>query len=153
MTMKTVLVLNGPNLDQLGTRDPAIYGSATLDDLIDRASKVAADAGWALEHLQTASEAELVARIHAARTTAGAIVINGGAFTHYSWSTHDALQLFSGPIIELHISQVASREPWRHTSVIAPVATALIAGLGPRGYEVAVQEAIFLADSLDAARS
>lgn len=144
MSAQTLLLLNGPNLDQLGTRNPAIYGSATLDDLVQNARDVASKHHFSLEHLQSAVESELVAAVHGARGRCKAIVINGGAFTHYSWAIHDALQMFDGPIVELHISQVASREPWRHTSVIAPVATALIAGLGGWGYEVAIEAAIRL---------
>lgn len=146
MTAKTVLLLNGPNLDRLGKRDPTIYGVETLDDVVRRARTTAESQGWSLNHVQSANEADLVAVIHEARETAGVIIINSGAFTHYSWAIHDALQLFDGPIIEVHISQVAAREPWRHTSVISPVATALIAGLGVRGYEVAVAEGIRLAN-------
>jgi 3-dehydroquinate dehydratase-2 len=144
---KIILLLTGPNLDQLGTREPKLYGSTTLADLEANTRAVVEKSGFALEHLQSASEAAFVEKIHGARGRCAAIIINGGAFTHYAWSIHDALLLFDGPIVELHITQVTSREPWRHTSVIAPAATALIAGLGPWGYEVAAEAAVKLVSS------
>jgi 3-dehydroquinate dehydratase-2 len=146
---KIVLLLTGPNLDQLGTRDPTVYGTTTLEDLEQQARAVVQKSGYVLEHVQSAAEADIVAAIHRARNRCAAIVINGGAFTHYSWAIGDALFMFDGPIVELHITQVVAREPWRHTSVIAPAATALIAGLGPWGYEVAAEAAVRLASSHD----
>jgi 3-dehydroquinate dehydratase-2 len=144
---KSILLLTGPNLDHLGTRDPTLYGSTTLADLESQARAVVEKDGFVLEHVQSARESVIVSAIHGGRGRCAAIIINGGAFTHYSWAIHDALQMFDGPIVELHITQVASREPWRHTSVIAPAATALIAGLGPWGYEVAAMAAVRLASS------
>lgn len=149
MSADVILLLTGPNLDQLGTRDPKLYGSTTLDELEQRARATVQKSGFQLEHVQSASQAELVKVIHEARNRCAAIIINGGAFTHYAWAIYDALLMFDGPIVELHITQVASREPWRHTSVIAPAATALIAGLGPWGYEVAAEAAVRLTSSPD----
>ena len=94
--------------------------------------------GLALEHLQSNHEGELVDAIHAARGRCAAIVINPGAFTHYAWALHDALAAFDGPVVELHLSNPQAREPWRHTSVVAPVATGTIAGFGGDGYRLAV---------------
>ncbi len=139
-----VLLLNGVNLGLLGTREPAIYGTDRLDDHVARATRAAHDAGLELDHLQSDSESVLVDAIAGARLTHAAIIINPGAFTHYSWALHDALAAFDGPVIELHLSNPISREPWRHTSVVSPVATALIAGMGGAGYEMAVLAAAHL---------
>jgi 3-dehydroquinate dehydratase-2 len=133
-----VLLLHGPNLNLLGDREPAIYGTATLDDHVAAARKAAGERGLDLEHVQSNHEGVLVDAIHAARGRAAAIVINPGAFTHYSWAIHDALAAFEGPIVELHLSNPNAREEWRHTSVVAPVATGTIAGFGALGYPMAV---------------
>ena len=135
---KIVLLLSGPNLNLLGQREPEIYGTATLDDHVLAAQQVALAHDLSLEHLQSNHEGVLVDTIHAARGRADAIVINAGAFTHYAWSLHDALAAFDGPVIELHLTNPAARDQWRHTSVIAPVATAVIAGLGGHGYPMAI---------------
>jgi 3-dehydroquinate dehydratase-2 len=137
--MTTVLLLSGPNLNLLGEREPDVYGSATLADHVEAATKAAAEHGLTLEHLQANAEHELIEAIHAARGRCAAIVVNPGAFTHYAWAIHDALAAFDGPVIELHLSNPHAREPWRHTSVVAPVATATIAGLGGHGYVLAVE--------------
>lgn len=137
--MINLLVLHGPNLNLLGEREPDVYGSATLADHVDAATKAAAEHGLTLEHLQSNAEHELVDAIHAARGRCAAIIVNPGAFTHYAWAIHDALAAFDGPVVELHLSNPNAREPWRHTSVVAPVATATIAGLGGHGYVLAVE--------------
>ncbi len=136
--MGTILLLHGPNLNLLGQREPEVYGTATLADYVTSVSKVALDAGHTLEEFQSNHEGQIVDAIHAARGRVDAIIINAGAFTHYAWSIHDALATFSGPVIEVHISNPNAREPWRHTSVIAPVANGTIAGLGVLGYDLAV---------------
>jgi 3-dehydroquinate dehydratase-2 len=133
-----VLLLSGPNLNLLGEREPAVYGTATLDDHVAAARSVAETHDLTLEHVQSNHEGELIDAIQAARGRCAAIVINPGAFTHYAWGIHDALAAFDGPVIELHLSNPNAREPWRHTSVVAPVATATIAGLGAHGYPLAV---------------
>lgn len=134
-----VLLLHGPNLNLLGQREPHIYGTATLADYVTAVTTAAATHGLHVESLQTNHEGVLVDAIHSARTTAAAIIINPGAFTHYAWAIHDALAAFSGPIVEVHISNPNAREQWRHTSVVSPVATGTIVGLGLHGYELAVQ--------------
>jgi len=134
-----VLLIHGPNLNLLGQREPAVYGTDTLDDYVATATAAADAHQLVLEHLQTNHEGELVDAIHAARGRCDAIIINAGAFTHYAWSIHDALATFTGPIIEVHISNPNAREPWRHTSVVAPVATGSIVGLGMHGYELAIE--------------
>ena len=136
--MGTILLLHGPNLNLLGQREPEIYGTATLDEYVTKVRQVATTAGHTLEDFHSNHEGQLVDAIHAARGRVDAIIINAGAFTHYAWSLHDALATFSGPGVEVHISNPNAREPWRHTSVIAPVANGTIAGLGLLGYELAV---------------
>lgn len=134
-----VLLIHGPNLNLLGQREPEVYGMETLDDYVATVAAAADAHHLALETFQTNHEGQLVDAIHAARGRCAAIIINAGAFTHYAWSIHDALATFNGPIIEVHISNPNAREPWRHTSVVAPVATGTIVGLGMHGYELAVE--------------
>lgn len=142
-----ILLLSGPNLNLLGEREPEVYGSATLADHVATATAAAATAGFTVEHFQTNHEGELVDAIHAARGRAAAIVINPGAFTHYAWSIHDALAAFAGPVIELHLSNPDSREPWRRTSVVAPVAVGVISGFGGHGYALAIDAVAHLLSS------
>jgi 3-dehydroquinate dehydratase-2 len=137
--MTTVLLLNGVNLDLLGEREPEIYGKATLDDHVAAARQAAATAGLEIEHVQSNHEGELVEAIHRARGRCAAIVINPGAFTHYAWALHDALAAFEGPVVEVHLSNPNRREPWRHTSVVSPVATGTICGFGGHGYVLAIE--------------
>jgi len=137
--MPTILLLSGPNLNLLGMREPDIYGADTLDDHVAVATAVASDLGLELEHLQSSHEGELVEAVHAARGRVAAIIVNAAAMTHYSWSLRDALAAFDGPVVELHLSNTAAREPWRHTSVVTPVATGLISGFGGHGYRLAVE--------------
>ncbi len=134
-----VLLLHGPNLNLLGDRQPEVYGTATLADHVATTERVAADYGLAVEAVQTNHEGELVDAIHRARRRCAAIIINPGAFTHYAWSLHDALAAFEGPVVELHLSNPNAREPWRHTSVVAPVADGSIVGFGGLGYELAAR--------------
>ncbi len=144
--MSSILLLSGPNLDLLGLREPAIYGTATLDDHVAAASGAAASAGHSVEHLQSNHEGVLVDAIRDARGHHAAIVINAGAFTHYAWAIHDALAAFDGPIVELHISNPDAREAWRHTSVVSPVATGIISGFGGHGYVLAIEAVTRLLD-------
>ena len=143
--MKQVLLISGPNLNLLGEREPEIYGESTLDDYVTRAESVAAEYGYELIHRQYNDEGSIVEEIQLARNTYLGIIINPGALTHYGCSIHDALAAFEGPVIELHLSNPNARESWRHTSVVAPVATGSIIGLGGYGYELAVHA---LADAL-----
>lgn len=139
MTAPLVVLLSGPNLNLLGEREPEVYGPETLDDHVAAATAEADDCGLKLEHHQTNHEGELVELVHGARGRAAALVVNAGALTHYSWALHDALACFEGVVIELHLSNPAAREPWRHISVIAPVADGTIVGFGGLGYRLAVQ--------------
>lgn len=142
--MPSLLLLNGPNLNLLGQREPEVYGTATLEDCVGVARSAALAHGWSLEAQQFNSEGEMIDAIHAARTSADAIVINPGAFTHYSYAIADALAAFPGPMIELHLSNVHAREEWRRTSVVSPVVHGIIAGLGIDGYGLAVQAAVLV---------
>jgi 3-dehydroquinate dehydratase-2 len=146
MSAQLVLLLSGPNLNLLGEREPEVYGSATLDDHVEVARAAAAVHGLVVEHLQSNHEGELVDAVHGARGRCAAIVINPGAFTHYAWAIHDALAAFDGPVVEVHLSNPAAREPWRHTSVVAPVAAGTIAGFGSDGYRLAVDAVASLLD-------
>lgn len=134
-----VLLLSGPNLNLLGEREPEIYGTATLDEHVATARRAAEAAGLEVEHLQSNHEGDLIDAIQGARGRCAAVVINAAAFTHYSWAIHDALATFDGPIVELHLSNPAERERWRHHSVIEPVAVATIAGFGGDGYRMAIE--------------
>ena len=145
--MTTVLLLHGPNLNLLGEREPHIYGTDTLDDYVAFTSSVAEKYGLTVEAHQSNHEGELIDHIHAARGRCAAIIINPGAFTHYAWAIHDALAAFEGPKVEVHVSNPNAREPWRHISVVAPVATGSIMGFGKHGYDLAVQA---VAAALDA---
>jgi 3-dehydroquinate dehydratase II len=147
MTRPLVLVVSGANLAILGERQPEIYGSTTLDEIIEVARDRAGHHGLDIDHVQSNHEGDIVDAILAARGRAAAIVINPGAFTHYAWSIHDALAAFVGPIIEVHLSNPAAREPWRHTSVVAPVASGTIAGFGVSGYEMAIDAVARLLDT------
>lgn len=136
---RSILLLNGPNLNLLGQREPHIYGSETLAIHVSNAQSAAKDLGFELVAMQSNSSSDLVEAIHAARGVHSAIVINPGAFTHYAWSIHDALSAFDGPVVELHLSNPQKRESWRHTSVVAPVAIGTISGFGASGYGLAIR--------------
>lgn len=139
MSERVVLLLHGSNLNLLGEREPEVYGTATLADHVATAKAACEEAGLAFEHLQSNAEADLVAAVHGARGRCAAIVVNPGALTHYGWSLHDALAAYDGIIIELHLSNPNSREPWRHTSVVAPVATGSVIGFGGHSYALAIE--------------
>ncbi len=134
-----ILLLNGPNLNLLGTREPEIYGTDTLAECVGDAEAAARVAGFELEHFQSNHEGELIDAIHAARDRVGAIVMNPGAFTHTSYAIADALAAFNGVKVELHLSNPHARETWRRNSVIAPVVTGTIAGFGRAGYRLAIE--------------
>jgi 3-dehydroquinate dehydratase-2 len=137
--MATILLLNGPNLNLLGQREPEIYGTATLDDHVALARATAGAHGHDLEHVQSNHEGELVDAIQQARGRVAAIIVNPGAFGHYARVLADAIAAFDGLVVELHISNPHAREDWRHTSVIAPVVTGVIQGFGRDGYRLAVE--------------
>lgn len=133
-----VYILNGPNLNLLGRREPEIYGADTLEDVAGRCTEVAETEGLTVEQRQSNHEGQLIDWIHDARDKAAGIIINPGAYTHTSIAILDALNAFDGPVIELHISQVHRRERFRHHSYVSRRADAVIAGCGVHGYELAV---------------
>ena len=139
-----VLLLNGPNLNLLGQRQPEVYGKGTLADVERLAREEVEAAGLGFEAFQTNHEGAMLERIHAARADAAAIVVNPGAWTHTSVALLDALNAFDGPVIEVHISQVHKREPFRHHSYVSHRADAVIAGCGVEGYRFAVRRAATL---------
>lgn len=141
--MSRILVLNGPNLNLLGRREPAIYGRATLAEIEDRLRAQASATGHEVEFLQTNAEHLLIERIHAAATDGTAfILINPGAFTHTSIALRDALAGVGLPFIEVHLSNPYAREPFRHRSYLSDLAAGVIVGLGPLGYALALDAAI-----------
>jgi 3-dehydroquinate dehydratase-2 len=136
---KPVLILNGPNLNMLGTREPHIYGATTLAEVESMCRQRAEACGLAISFRQSNSEAQLVEWIQGAIASADGIIINPAAYTHTSVAIMDALNMFKGPVIELHISNPHKREPFRHHSYVTYAATALICGLGVNGYPIAVE--------------
>ncbi len=136
---RNIVVIHGPNLNMLGRREPVIYGAMTLAAIDAALAERAAAAGAALRCFQSNHEGALVDMIHDAGWSADGVIINPGALTHYGLSLRDALAMLKAPIIEVHISNVYKREPFRHTSVVAPVATGQITGLGWRGYLLALE--------------
>lgn len=139
-TPRTLLVLNGPNLNLLGTREPAIYGHATLADVEGLCREAAAAAGYSVEFLQSNHEGVLIDAIHAARGTVAGIVMNPGALTHTSIAIADALSGVGLPVIEVHISNVHKREEFRHHSFVSAVATSIVIGAGINGYKLAIEQ-------------
>jgi 3-dehydroquinate dehydratase-2 len=142
---RIVYVLNGPNLNLLGLREPEIYGSETLADIAADCASVAAGLGLTLRFHQSNAEHQLIEWIHEARTEAAGIVINPAAYTHTSVAIHDALKACPCPIVEVHISNVHAREPFRHRSYVSLVADAVIAGCGTQGYRFALERIAALA--------
>ena len=134
-----VFVLNGPNLGRLGTREPSVYGSTTHDDLVRLCVSTGAELGLRVEVRQTDHEGEMVGWLHDAADEGAAVVLNAGAWTHYSIAVRDAAAQLTGPLIELHISNVHRREEFRHHSVLSGIATGVIVGLGVEGYALALR--------------
>jgi 3-dehydroquinate dehydratase-2 len=142
MTASLVYVLNGPNLDRLGSREPEVYGSETLKDIADLVSREADSLGLTVDFRQTNDEAELIGWIHEAVDNGADVVLNPAAFTHYSYAVRDACALVTTGgrrLVEIHLTNPATREEFRHTSVVAGVATGTIAGFGWRSYVLALQ--------------
>jgi 3-dehydroquinate dehydratase-2 len=140
--MAKILVLHGPNLNLLGTREPEHYGAETLEDIMTRLQNQADQLGHQLESFQSNAEHELIDKVHSARLTTDFIIINPAAFTHTSVALRDALSGVDVPFIEVHLSNVHSRETFRHQSYFSDIAIGVICGLGAQGYELALQAAI-----------
>lgn len=146
MTRK-VYILNGPNLNLLGKRQPEIYGSVTLADVQANCESLASELGLAVEFFQTNHEGTLVDQIQLARDNAAAIIINPAAYTHTSVAILDALHTFDGPVIEVHISNVHQRESFRHHSYVSQRADGVLAGFGVQGYDLALRRVATLLES------
>lgn len=145
MSAKTILTLHGVNLDMFGQRDPAQYGTATLADIDAALQTLAAELGVTVTSFQTNHEGAMVERIHQAhRDRVDAVLINAGAWTHYSYAIRDALAMLSCPIVELHMSNVHAREPFRHHSVFAEIVKGQICGFGVDSYRLALRAAVGL---------
>ncbi len=140
--MAVILLVNGPNLNLLGVREPDVYGTDTLADCVGDARAAAEAAGHTLEDFQSNHEGELIEAIQGARERCAAVVINPGAFTHTSYAIADALAAYDGVKVELHLSNTNAREEWRRTSVVGPVVTGTVAGFGRTGYRLAVEAAV-----------
>ncbi|MFD7159131.1 type II 3-dehydroquinate dehydratase [Kribbella sp. NPDC059898] len=136
---KRVLVLNGPNLGRLGSREPEKYGTTTFAELTDVCAKTGAELGFEVDVRQTDDEAELVGWLHEAADDRTPVVLNPAAFTHYSYALRDAIAQRTAPLIEIHLTNPATREDFRHTSVVAGVATGTIAGFGLDSYRLALR--------------
>lgn len=143
-----IWVLNGPNLNMLGTREPDIYGGETLSDIEALCGDAAETAGYGLDFRQTNDEGELVDWIQEARTKAAGLALNAGAYTHTSVAVHDALRLLDIPVVEVHLSNIFAREAFRHHSYVSAAATGVICGFGGFGYVLAIQS---LVEKLDGA--
>ena len=141
--MKTVFVLNGPNLNRLGSREPDIYGSQTLGDIATQLNTQASELGLSIDFRQTNSEAELVGWLHEATDSGSNVILNPAAFTHYSYAVRDAAAELTSKglqLIEVHLSNPHAREDFRKTSVISPIATGVIAGFGSGSYALALSQ-------------
>jgi 3-dehydroquinate dehydratase II len=138
-----VVVLNGANLNAIGDRDPELYGGIGYSELETRIYAWAKELGCSVRCLQTNSEGQFIDWCHEARRSANGLIVNPGAWTHYSYAIRDALELWSSPVVEVHLSDIEKREEWRRVSVIADVVTERVIGKGPDGYREAL---VFLAD-------
>ncbi|MBR1423341.1 MAG: type II 3-dehydroquinate dehydratase [Ruminococcus sp.] len=132
--MKKILVMHGPNLNLLGEREPGVYGTDTFESINAEVSARANELGFECEVFQSNSEGALIDKLHAARLDCAGVVLNAGAYTHYSYAIRDAITAVKIPVIEVHISNVHSRDEFRHTSVISPVCRGVIAGFGKNSY-------------------
>jgi 3-dehydroquinate dehydratase II len=137
--MRDVLVLNGPNLGQLGSREPEVYGTTTLEQLAEACAAAGLELGLRVDVRQTDDEAELLGWVHEAADGHVPMVLNPAAFTHYSYALRDALAMRTAPLVEVHLSNPAAREVFRHTSVVAGVADGTVAGFGVLSYELALR--------------
>lgn len=143
----TILILHGPNLNLLGAREPGVYGSHTLASIVERLQVLGGELGVQVESRQSNHEGVLIDALHETlgRPEVGAVVLNGGAWTHSSYAIRDAIAAIKAPVVEVHLSNIHAREAWRHTSLTAPVCAGIIAGFGPLSYELGLRAAVELA--------
>ncbi len=137
--MKRVLVLNGPNLGRLGSREPLVYGDTTYAELVTLCEQAGAEVGLTVEVRQTDDEATMIGWLHEAADADTPVVLNSAAWSHYSYALRDACAQLTAPLVEVHLSQTAAREPFRHVSVVSAVAAGTITGLGVEGYRAALR--------------
>ena len=137
--MKKILVIHGPNLNLLGEREPGVYGTDTFDSINDEIISLALGKGLHCEVFQSNHEGEIIDQLHVARKSFDGIILNAGAYTHYSYAIRDAIAAIKIPVIEVHLSNIHARDEFRHTSVIAPVCVGQIAGFGKHSYFLAVE--------------
>ena len=142
--MKRILIINGPNLDMLGMREPNVYGCDTLKSINEEIAAKAKELGVSVSFFQSNSEGELITKIHSVAADFDAAVINAGAYTHYSYAIHDAIKAVKKPFVELHMSNIHAREEFRSHSVIAPACVGQICGFGKMSYILALQAAVTL---------
>jgi 3-dehydroquinate dehydratase II len=140
--MAKILILNGPNLNLLGTREPEVYGADTLDDIIEELQSLAVARGYEIDAVQSNVEGELVDALHTARTTAAGVVFNPGAYTHTSIALRDAVSAIELPVVETHLSNVHAREEFRHTSMLTAVCLGVVGGFGRTSYRLALDALI-----------
>ncbi|MCH9834691.1 MAG: type II 3-dehydroquinate dehydratase [Ilumatobacter sp.] len=140
--MAKILILNGPNLNLLGTREPAVYGADTLDNIVEELRSLAAVRGYEIDAVQSNVEGELVDALHAARTTISGVVFNPGAYTHTSIALRDAISAIELPVVETHLSNVHAREDFRHTSMLTAVCLGVVGGFGRSSYRLALDALI-----------
>lgn len=150
---KPIYVINGPNLNMLGTREPEIYGRETLEDVRKLCERRAAEHNLSVDFRQSNNEGDLVTWVQEARGKALGLIVNAGAYTHTSIALLDALRASELPVIEVHLSNVFRREAFRHTSYVSPAAVGVICGFGPRSYELAIEALASLADTGNKKRS
>lgn len=139
--MKKILIINGPNLNLVGEREPGIYGESPMHEIIENAQELAESLNMEFEYFQSNYEGAIIDRIHSSRIDCDAVILNAGAYTHYSYAIRDAIAAVKIPFIEIHLSNVHARDSFRHESVIAPVCAGVIAGFGPVSYTLAVRAA------------
>lgn len=139
---KKILIINGPNLNMLGTRQPEIYGDDTLDDIKERCEAMAESIGLEIDFRQSNSEGEIINYIHEAKKSFAGLIINAAGYTHTSVAIFDALLLLDIPVVEVHISNIYKREDFRHKSLVSPAASGIICGFGVKGYELALKSFI-----------
>ena len=147
--MPTILILNGPNLNLLGTREPEVYGADTLDDIVEELRTLASARGYDIEAVQSNVEGELVDALHAARSSAVGVVFNPGAYTHTSIALRDAISAVELPVVETHLSNVHAREEFRHTSMLTAVCLGVVGGFGRTSYRLALDALLTHLDGVD----